>query len=51
MLSNLFERERMKYLICIVVLAALFVAGCNTVSGIGRDMTAIAEGTRAEMAK
>ncbi len=30
---------------------AIYLGGCNTVSGLGRDISAAAEGIRTEMAK
>lgn len=40
-------------IVCIVavILAPFVFPGCATISGIGRDLTAVSEGVRAEMAK
>ena len=37
--------------IIIVILLGIAAAGCNTVSGFGRDVTAVSDGFREQMAK
>ena len=44
--------KRMVFGVNILALAAiLFCSGCNTVSGFGRDVTAVSDGFREQMAK
>ena len=52
------EQERrmgkLKLLIIIInvaVILSIFCSGCNTVSGFGRDVTAVSDGFREQMAK
>lgn len=47
------QESAMGWFIAVVVLVCVvfLFAGCSTVSGLGRDLTAVSEGVRAEMAK
>jgi len=39
------------FLVFVVIAALVLMSGCGTVAGFGRDLTAVSEGVRAEMAK
>lgn len=47
------QESAMGWFIAVIAIACVvfMLAGCSTVSGLGRDLTAVSEGVRAEMAR